>query len=373
MEERMPVSASRLERLMERQRAAGLDCIALVPGPNLRYVSGLTLFMSERPIVAFFPLDRRPAILLPAFEQGRAAKTLQGHDVDFVTYTDEEGYQGAFKRAVESLALDGKQIAVEHRHMRVLELRAMEAAAPNAHLVSLEQVLPGLRIAKDQSEIEIIRHAIAITEKALHALLSQPLIGLSERQIASRLEHEIKEAGGEGVAFIIVVAGPNSADPHAGPSDRPVQAGEFLTIDFGATYDGYLADITRTFALGNVGEDLKEIYEAVRRANAAGRATVKPGVAAQDVDRAAREVIEQAGYGAYFTHRTGHGLGIEGHEPPYIVKGNVQPLEAGMVFTIEPGIYIPGLGGVRIEDDVIVTGHGLECLTTFARELTIIQ
>lgn len=372
-------STHRLERLIEGQRAAGIDCVALVPGPNLRYVSGLTLFTSERPIVAFFPLRGRPAILLPAFEQGQVARAvaLRPGQADPIPYTDEEGYQGAFRRAAELLALEGR-IAVEYRHMRVLELRALQEAAPTASVVPLEQALPGLRMIKDQREIEAMREAIAITERALHALVAQPLIGLSEREIAGRLEQEMKQAGAERVAFIIAVAGPNGADPHAAPSGRPVQAGELLTIDCGAMCDGYPADITRTFVLGptddqNAFRTLRAIYETVRRANAAGNAAVRPGVAAEDVDRAAREVIDQAGYGAYFTHRTGHGLGLEGHETPYIVQGNAQQLEPGMVFTVEPGIYVPGLGGVRIEDDVVVTQEGMECMTTFPREWTVIQ
>ena len=188
--------------------------------------------------------------------------------------------------------------------------------------------------------------------------------------MAERLTAEMMDGGADSVAFMIVVAGPNGADPHAGPSDRPLQPGDLVTIDCGAVHKGYTADITRTFAIGQVEEQLAEIYEVVRQANAAGRAAVRPGVAAQEIDRAARAVIENAGYGQYFTHRTGHGLGIETHEPPYMVEGNELRLEPGMVFTVEPGVYVPGLGGVRIEDDMVVTAEGGESLTTFPREWT---
>ncbi len=145
-----------------------------------------------------------------------------------------------------------------------------------------------------------------------------------------------------------------------------------LLLDFGITLDGYNSDITRTFVMGQATEEIKKIYELVKQANAAGRAAARPGATGQDVDRAARQVIADAGYGQYFTHRTGHGLGLEGHESPYMVEGNHVPLEAGNTFTIEPGIYVPGLGGVRIEDDMVITENGAESLTTYDRELRII-
>ena len=364
-------------RLYARQQAAGLDCVALVPGPNLRYVSGLPLFMSERPIVALYSLDKRPALLLPELERGRAAERTAGA-VDLFPYSDEEGHDPAFARVADALALDGKRVAVEHLHMRVLELRTLERVAPKARFVSLEETLPDLRAVKDHDEVAAIRAAIDITEKALHVLVAGPwqegtFVGRTERQVAERLSREILSAGADGVAFMIVVAGPNGADPHAGPSDRPLQAGDLMTIDCGAVLDGYIADITRTFAIGQVDDQLRTIYEVVRQANAAGRAAAKPGIPAQEVDRAARKVIENAGYGEQFFHRTGHGLGLETHEPPYIVHGNEQLLKPGMVFTVEPGVYLEGLGGVRIEDDVVITEDGAESLTAFPRDWTVLS
>ena len=359
---------NRFRTLVDLERASGLDCVALMPGPNMKYVSGLTLFVSERPIVAFFPVDRLPALLLPELEKGRAAKMTQG-SVDLFSYTDQDGYADAFARVAQALDLNEKRIAVEYRHMRVLELRQLEAVAPNACFVALEDALPQLRLAKDQDELDAMRGAIGITERALSDLISQPLTGLTERQVASRLSQLMLDAGADDIAFIIVVAGPNSADPHKEPSDRPIQAGDLMTIDCGAFWRGYPADITRTFAIGNIADELTKVYEVVRRANAVGKAAVRPGVAAQEIDRAARKVIVDAGYGEFFIHRTGHGLGIEVHEPPYMVEGNEQLLAPAMVFTIEPGIYIPGLGGVRIEDNVVVTQDGVDCLTSFPREL----
>ena len=362
----------RLKRLAERQRAAGIDCVTLMPGPNMQYLSGLTLFMSERPVLVFLCLDRRPALLVPALERGRA-EAMAGKGVDLYSYTDEEGAAAGFARVGEALRLAGKSVAVEYLHMRVLELRALEAVAPGARFVALEDVLPGLRIIKDQDEVDAMRKAIAITEDALWALLSRSLVGLSERDVANRLAQEFMAAGAQRIGFLIVVAGPNGADPHAGPSDRPLQAGDLVTIDCGVTHDGYPSDITRTFAVGEASPELKRIYDVVRRANEAGKAVTRPGIEAQEVDRAARKVIADAGYGQHFIHRTGHGLGLEGHEPPYMVEGNAERLEPGMVFTVEPGVYIPGLGGVRIEDNLVVTASGFECLTHFPRELMVIS
>jgi len=354
--------------LVDRLNNAGLDGVVLMPGPNLLYLSGLKAYVSERPIVVCFDTDGQTVVLLPGFESGRAAKVIP--DATLLTYSDEGGYKPAFAALAQALDLNGKRFAVEYQNMRVLELRALEAAAPEAEFVSLEQSLPGLRAVKDQRELAALRVAIDITEQALQTMFSWPVVGWTERQVAERLAAEMMDGGADSVAFMIVVAGPNGSDPHAGPSDRPLQPGDLVTIDCGAVHDGYTADITRTFAVGQVEHELCEIYEVVRQANAAGRAAVKPGVAAQEIDRAARAVIQNAGYGQYFTHRTGHGLGIETHESPYLVEGNELRLEPGMVFTVEPGVYVPGLGGVRIEDDMVVTPEGGESLTSFPREWT---
>lgn len=359
----------RLAALQARLVENDLDGVALVPGPNLAYLTGFPMHTSERPVVAFIDREQGLVLLLPGLEAGRAAGVL-GDQVRIASYTDESGPADAFCQAAGLLSLAGKRYAVEYLHMRVLELRALEQAAPSASFVSLELDLPDLRIAKDANEIAAMRRAITITEEALSLLISEAVTGLTERQIATKLSQEMARLGADRVAFVIVVAGPNSADPHAGPSDRPVQRGDFLTIDCGAVVDGYPADITRTFVVGEPTEKQRKIYDAVWRANRAGRRAASAGVPAENIDRAARQEIEAAGYGEFFIHRTGHGLGLEVHEPPYIVEGNTQPVVQGAVFTIEPGVYLPGFGGVRIEDDVHVTADGADCLTSFPRDLT---
>lgn len=216
-----------------------------------------------------------------------------------------------------------------------------------------------------------MHRAAKIAEQALIATLPLIKVGLSERELASELTMQLFMAGCDPqVPFSpIVSAGVNSANPHATPSDRMLTVGDLLVIDWGASFEGYFSDITRTFAIGNIDPEYAQIAKIVLEANTAARNIARPGLPIENIDRAARSVIESAGYGKYFTHRTGHGLGVEGHEEPYIRPGNTALLEPGMTFTIEPGIYLPDRNGVRIEDDVVITDSGVECLTNLPREL----
>lgn len=363
------MSKTRLRRLITLQSAQALDCVALMPGPNLRYLTGLAMHPSERPTLALFPLHGPPALILPLLEVHGLPENLP-FEVRLFPYTDEEGPQGAFEAAAAALELAGKRIGVEFLQMRVLELRRLEQVAPACHILAFEAFLHELRARKDDSELDQMRRAIRITESALSATIARVRPGQTEEEIATELRVAMLRAGAEEVAFVITVAGPRTASPHVSPSPRPLERGDVLIVDCGAVYGGYAADITRTFAVGEIPAELERVYGVVRAANEAGRAAVRPGVSAQEIDRAARRVIAEAGYGEYFVHRTGHGLGLEVHEPPYIVEGHEELLQPGMTFTVEPGVYIPGLGGVRIEDDVVVTPTGAETLTTYPRELT---
>jgi Xaa-Pro dipeptidase len=238
--------------------------------------------------------------------------------------------------------------------------------------MAVEPWLPELRMAKDEAEIASMRRAAEIAERAMQRLLDNGAIrpGRTELEVAADLQIAMLREGGQREAFPpIVVAGPNSASPHVSPSQRPLAEGDLVIVDWGTTYEGYRSDITRTCVLGAPTPEMVQIHDAVLAANQSGRLAVRPRIPAQEVDRAARRAITLAGYGEYFIHRTGHGLGLETHEPPYIVEGNLDLLKPGMTFTVEPGIYLPGVGGVRIEDDVVVTEEGSETLTTLPREL----
>ncbi|HSJ53274.1 MAG TPA: M24 family metallopeptidase, partial [Anaerolineae bacterium] len=275
-------------------------------------------------------------------------------------------------RLASELGLENKAVAVEYLAMRLLEARRMEQSLPGCRLLASEPWLPQLRMSKDAAEVSHTRRAIEIAQNAMQRLLEEGSIraGRTELEVAADLRIAMLRQGGEEEAFApIVVAGPNSASPHAGPSDRPLAEGDLVTIDWGTSYRGYRSDITRTFVLGEPSDEIVRIYDAVLAANQSGRLATRPGLPAQEVDRAARRAITLAGYGQYFIHRTGHGLGLETHEPPYVVEGNLEILQPGMLITVEPGVYVPGLGGVRIEDDVLVTAEGRDTLTSLPREL----
>ena len=359
---------SQIDDLKRLATANGFDAVALMPGPNLRYLTGLSFHLSERPILALVPAQGTPAIVLPTFEAGR----VEAATCEMVAYpyTDEEGHRSAIQSACAALELADSFLGVEALHLRFLEARLLERYAPDCRLVPAEEILSGLRMRKSEDALVFMRSAAAITERALASTMPQVRAGMTEKQVARILTIELLRAGGEGLAFPpAVLAGPNAAQPHASPGDHQIEPGETIVIDCGVTANGYAADPTRTFVIGELEPDLAWVYEVVLMANAAATAAARPGTPAEVVDQTARAVIEEAGYGECFTHRTGHGLGLETHEPPYIVAGNREPLAPGMTFTIEPGIYLPGRGGVRIEDDVVITKDGAESLTTYPRRL----
>jgi Xaa-Pro dipeptidase len=276
----------------------------------------------------------------------------------------------AIRQCVSDIALMGR-VAVEYGAMRVLELRALEKVA-QIEVEDATGMLAELRMVKTSAELGQMRAAVHAVETGLQAAIEFIRPGVTELQVAEVWERAMRDAGSEALAFgTIVASGPHSANPHHTTGNRQLQAGDLVILDGGARVGGYLSDITRTVAVGELHEEQRRIYEVVRAANAAGVAASRAGVTGAQVDGAARKVIEEAGYGQYFVHRTGHGLGIEGHEPPYMHAASNEPLRAGTTFTVEPGVYVEGLGGVRIEDDVVLTETGAESLTTFSRELIV--
>ncbi len=361
----------KLNQIHEIAAAAGLDAIALVPGANLHYLTGIDFHLMERPLVVFFVPGSEPVAVVPSLEEARLAAC--GIPMTLFPWSDSEGSGAAFAAAAGVLKLRGKRVGVEELRMRVLEAHLLQEHLLGAALVPAGQALAVLRLRKDADAVRALREAIAISEAALEHLLGQVRPGLTEREVAGLLTvAQLERGGGKHPFEPIALAGPNCALPHGEPGERRLAVGEPLLLDFGTTARGYASDITRTFSVGKPSPRLVEVYEVVQAANEAGRAAAGPGVPAQDVDRATRRVIEDAGFGPYFTHRTGHGLGMEAHEGPNIVEGNAQVLEPGMVFTVEPGIYLPGEVGVRIEDNLLVTADSAESLTTFPRNLRVI-
>jgi len=367
------MTQSRFDRLNASLRASGLDAVILNPGPTLTHLTSLRFHLMERPVVLLFAKDQDPAIVLPELELQKVASL--PYKLQVFPYPENPSeWDNAFRKAAQALSLDGKRIGVDPRQLRLMEFRHVKAGAPEADYPDGSDLLSGLRLKKEKAEVEAMRRAVQIAQDALEATIPSIKMGMTEKELSSELVMQLLKHGSEPeMPFApIVSGGTNSANPHASPTERKLQAGDLLVIDWGATYDGYISDLTRTFAVGEVDEEYKKIHKIVQEANAAGRLTAKPGVPCANVDKAARDVIEKAGYGKYFTHRTGHGIGMEGHEEPYMRGDNMQLLEPGMAFTVEPGIYLPNRNGVRIEDNVVITDDGADVLSDMPREIIVV-
>ena len=253
-----------------------------------------------------------------------------------------------------------------------MHLLGLQKALPKTSYVSMTAALPMLRAVKGDDELERLAAAGAAADASLEEIVGVQFAGRTEREIAADLAGFLRKHGHSQVDFTVVGSGPNGANPHHEMGDRVIEEGDMVVLDFGGLKDGYGSDTTRTVHVGEATVEEREVFEIVRQAQQAGFEAVRPGVACQEVDRAARKVIADAGYGEYFIHRTGHGIGLTTHEPPYMVEGEAQPLEPGMCFSIEPGIYLPGRFGVRIEDIVVATQDGGRRLNKTSHELRIV-
>jgi Xaa-Pro dipeptidase len=367
------MTQSRFDRLNASLHTYNLDAVILNPGPTLTHLTGLRFHLMERPVVLMLARDQEPAIVLPELELQKVASL--PYKLQIFAYPENPAEWAIFFRsAAQTLGLDGKRIGVEPRQLRLLEFRYVKAGAPEADYPDASDVLSSLRLRKDQTEIQAMRQAVKIAQDALEATIPVIRIGMTEKELAAELVVQLLRNGSDPeLPFApIVSGGPNAANPHASPSERRLQAGDLLVVDWGAAYDGYISDLTRTFAVGEVDEEYLKIHKIVQQANAAGRDAAMPGVPCANVDKATREVIEKSGYGVYFTHRTGHGIGMEGHEEPYMRGDNMQILEPGMAFTVEPGIYLPNRNGVRIEDNVVITDTGVDVLSDMQREIRVV-
>lgn len=362
----------RLQKLYSTIGRRGMTGVAVNAGPTLTYLTGLDFHLMERPVVVVFVPGRKPTIVLPKLEERKL--TQLSYEVMAYSYDDNpKGWSKVFREALDGCGLHNARVGVEPGQMRLLEYNYLRDAA-KAEYLDGSAIFAELRAVKDAEEIGRMRKAVKIAESALEATLPMVKKGVSEKEIAGELLIQLMRHGSDSALPFspIVAAGPNGANPHSTPSERPLADGDLLIIDWGASYDGYAADLTRTFAVGTIDARASEIHTVVQRANEAGRLAGGPGVPCSEVDRAARQVIEEAGYGEYFTHRTGHGIGMECHENPYIHGQNAELLVEGNAYTVEPGIYLVGENGVRIEDDVIITADRAESLSTMTREIRVV-
>ena len=318
-----------IRQLRELMQESSLPSLVVVPGPNMSYLTGSKFHLSERPVVLVIE-QNKCTFILPELESAKILNL----DVDCITYNDKDGPVKAFNKFAKDNSFS--TIGIESRTIRHLELDLLQTTGITTNFVDAIDIFAQLRMSKSEEEKEFMIKAVEIAQKSLES---------------------------------IVASGFNAANPHHFPIDKEFEKGDLIIIDWGANYEGYFSDITRTFAIGNIDSKLQSAYSAVKTANLAARELAKSGVQAGLVDSAARNVIDEAGFGEYFTHRTGHGLGLEIHEEPYIKPDNDFVLESGMTFTIEPGIYIPNLGGIRIEDDIYLEDDRALSLTTLTREL----
>ena len=363
------IYAPRRDRAAAIARSIGVGALAFVPGANFTYLCGLQFHLMERPTLLFVTAGAAVVAIMPELEREKWAAAFPQAATFY--WQDADGYQAAFAEA--AAALGACRIGVEGMRMRVFEAEALRRHFPQGAVVDAEAGLVDLRLSKSEAEIAALQQAIVISETALAETLAEVQAGMTERAIAGLLKQRMLGCGAEGFSFDpIVLAGGNAANPHGVPGDRLLRAGDALLVDFGASFGGFHADITRTFFCEHVSDDHRAIYEVVLAANAMGRQMAGPGVTAHEVDVAVTGVLAASRFAGLIVHKTGHGLGMDIHEAPQIMRGNHKLLVAGTVFTIEPGLYLPGEIGVRIEDNVVTLVEGARVLTSFPRELTLV-
>ena len=357
----------RVERVRSSMVERGVDALLLSLGADLPWLTGYHAMPLERLTMLVLPADGDVTMVVPRLE---AARVEEHADVFSLRPWGETEDPIAI---VADLVGSRRNLAVSDRTWATFVLR-LQGALPSATWQAASTVTSPLRARKDEAEIDALRRAAAAADRVAAALLGGdiPLIGRTEADVSSELGRRLKAEEHEQVNFAIVGSGPNAASPHHHPGSRVIGAGEAVVCDFGGTLDGYCSDITRTVFTGEPPSEFRTLYDVLQAAQSAAVAAARVGTPCEDVDAAARDIITAAGFGEHFIHRTGHGIGIEEHEDPYLVSGNDEPLAAGHAFSIEPGIYLEGRFGARIEDIVVATDGGPDALNTANHDLHIV-
>lgn len=354
----------KFEEARSIMKNCGKDCIVLAPSTDLSYLTGFRGISLERPI--FLALTQQKAFfVLPEFELDNLDRDLKAAVVPVPWKEQEDPYE----KAAQVLSLEKISRAVFGNQMQAVMFYRLRETFPDWQWEPAGTIMARLRSIKDEEEYQCLKTAQKLSGQALLSLLKEGLSGKTELEAALKLNDLMREAGLECPGTPLVAAGANGALPHHGADNTVIQKGDTVIIDFGGCYKGYYADITRTAAVGDIPKQFAEIYQIVRAANEASAKAARPGMTGEALDAAARSVIEKAGYGAFFTHRLGHGIGMDVHEEPYIVKGNQVPLSSGNVFSNEPGIYLPGKFGIRLEDVLFLREDKAECLTELTHDI----
>ncbi|AYY15470.1 aminopeptidase P family protein [Actinobacteria bacterium YIM 96077] len=360
----------RLARTRAAARAAGIDALLVTPGSDLRYLTGYDALPLERLTCLVLPADGPTRLVVPALERPAALESPASQlDLEIRDWPETED-------PVELVAsmLPGARRVGLNDHMWAEKVLRFRSAMPDAEQVLAGEVLSELRMRKDAAEVDALREAGQAIDR-VHARISEWLRpGRTEAEVGRDIAEAIVAEGHVRADFVIVASGPNGASPHHEAGERVIERGDAVVIDIGGTTAaGYCSDETRTYVIGEPPDGFAERYDVLVRAQEAAVEHVRPGVSTESVDTVARDVLTDAGLGEYFIHRIGHGIGMDTHEAPYLVDGNTSPMEPGMTFSIEPGFYIPGQYGARIEDIVAVTDTGVERLNTRPREMTVLH
>jgi D-alanyl-D-alanine dipeptidase len=357
--------ARRMERATTAAADAGFAGLLITPGPDLSYLCGYApTAITERLTALVLTPDRPPTMVVPKLELPDAEQAAGAPVLTMVDWLD-----GSDPYAATAGLLDGNGRYAVSDAAWAMHLLGLQHTQPGTSYVSLTDGLPMLRAVKDEGELARLAAAGAGADASFEEILGARFAGRTESDVAADLATLLRKHGHSHVDFTLVASGPNGANPHHDAGSRTIRPGDAVVLDFGGLCDGYGSDTTRTVSVGEPSEDVRTVYEIVRLAQQAAFEAVRPGVPCQEIDRLARRVITDAGYGEYFIHRVGHGIGLSTHEPPYLVEGEQHPLVPGMCFSIEPGIYLPGRFGVRIEDIVTVTTDGGRRLNNTTHEM----
>ncbi|AQQ52805.1 M24 family metallopeptidase [Planococcus lenghuensis] len=345
---------------------------AFITNPdNVFYITGFRSNPHERLFGVMLFADADPFVICPKMEVPDVEAS--GWQFGAIGHEDTEDAMDILQQAAESRQASLTALAVEKTHLTVSRQEALSGIFPDAAFHSIDDQLNAMRVIKDSREIELLAAAAELADYAIEIGCDTLKEGITELEVLSEIELALKKRGVSHMSFdTMVLFGDKTASPHGKPGNRKLRKGDFVLFDLGVIWEGYCSDITRTVAFGTPSDEQRAIYDTVLRAELASVEAAKAGITAAELDRTARQVIEDAGYGDYFTHRLGHGLGISVHEYPSLHGANDLPLTAGMAFTVEPGIYVPGVAGVRIEDDLVLTEDGVTILTQFPKDLQIL-
>lgn len=364
--------STRIDALLKELHNNQLDSMLITSPANVYYLSNYYTDPHERVVAVYISSTHDPVLILPAMEaeDARAA----GWDYSMIDYHDHEDPWKLFERFLNKDGKKPSSLGVEEESLTLSRFNSIKSILPNTEIKNAQEILATLRVIKSEEEYELLKKAAELADYGVQTGINALREGISELEVIAKIEYELKKHGVQSMSFsTMTLFGKKTASPHGTPGNAKLKNGDMVLFDLGVIYKGYCSDITRTVAFQSVNDEQSKIYQAVLEAQLKAIEASKIGNPVGSIDKAARDHIEAAGYGKYFNHRIGHGLGLETHEYPSLHGNNTLPLQAGMSYTIEPGIYVPGVTGVRIEDMIIMTDSGAEVLTKFPKELQIVK